>query len=160
MEESVRITQWGSLGYIQKIQAMELINERIPRVGQYTTVFLMKALDKRKNYAEREEDLALVALEEERVVGVIVARKDLRRKQLWIRFAVSKISKGTKEFAKKHKTTPVAAMIKRMIRRGEREKFEVMIDPPRTMAGKNLVAKRIQRILPKKKRIFKLPFRI
>jgi hypothetical protein len=156
MQDKIRIVSWDSLTHEQKLAAMNLIDEKIPSLGKYTTIFLQKALDKKINRVDSEEDTALVALEEEKVKGIVVGRKDLRRKQLWIRFIAGSHSRGVLEYVKKHKTTPVVQMIKRMIRRGEKERFEPMIEKPRTNAGKAVVAKRIQKMLPKPKRLFRL----
>lgn len=156
MQEKLKIVAWDTLTKEQKLESMKLIDKKIPRLGKSTTYFLQKALDRRINRIDAEEDIALIAMEEEKVIGIVVGRKDLRRKQLWIRFAAGKYFKGVREYVKNHKTTPIVSMIKRMIRRGEKEKFEPMIEKPRTNAGRALVAKRIQKILPKTKRLFAL----
>jgi|GEM_PF-4674068 len=156
MPKQIKITDWNSLTKEQKKEAMKLIDSKIPRLGAFTTVFLHKALDRRHNYEERQEDVALVALEADKIIGIVVGRKDLQRKQFWVRFAAGKYAAGIRKYVKEHKTTPVVSMIKRLIRRAEKERLEPQIDPPRTQAGKNTLAKRIQRILPKRKRIFSL----
>lgn len=156
MQEKLRFVQWDALTKEQKLDSMKLIDEKIPRLGVSTTHFLQKALDRKLNRIDAEEDLALIAMEEKKVIGIVVGRKDLRRKQLWIRFAAGRYSKSVLDYVKKHKTTPIVSMIKRMIRKGEKEKFEPMIEKPRTNAGRAMVAKRIQKILPKTKRLFAL----
>lgn len=156
MQEKIKIASWETLNSSQKKASMKLIDEKIPSLGKYTTIFLQKALDKKFNRINAEKNIALVALEKEKVIGIVVARKDLNRKQLWIRFVAGKYSRGVVDYVKKNKNTPIVSMIKKIIRRAEKERFETMPQTPQTKSGKAMLVKRIQKILPKTKRTFRL----